>query len=194
MELEHLQKSENTEEKKSKPKNSDFITDVIGIFGLFHAVTYTIMGLSLSIHCWQMMVNKFYTYKTDFWCARPDSHRHLSVEEWRNISAPRILEEYDQCFVYDVDYNSTWLRPHENTTTKPCISWEYDTEYFDVRNYVILTARFPRRSLKFENCCSCCCYYSGTFTLLRHFATRWRWDFSDSCYIFVNSRSYLRIL
>ena len=58
--------------------NSDNLTEIIGKFGLFQAVFFFITACLYLLHCWQMMANKFYTYKTDYWCTRPESHAHLS--------------------------------------------------------------------------------------------------------------------
>ena len=59
-----------TEDKNNK---LDHLTKIIGPFGPFHAIIYTAIGLSIVIHGWQMFSNKFYTYKTNFWCAKPNS-------------------------------------------------------------------------------------------------------------------------
>ena len=58
--------------------NSDHLTEIIGIFGPFQGLFFFITALLYLLHCWQMMANKFYTYKTDYWCTRPESHAHLS--------------------------------------------------------------------------------------------------------------------
>ena len=83
-----------------------------------------------------MMSNKFYTYKTDFWCARPKTHTNFSIETWRNLSTPYIIEgketKFDNCKIFDVNYNSISERPENNTKTILCESWEYDTTLFDV--------------------------------------------------------------
>ena len=134
MEVEKLQKETSKDKKKEEAKDddSDFITDIIGQFGPFHAVTYTIMGLSIVIHCWQMMANKFYTYKTDFYCSKPPDLNHWSLDQWRNISAPKVLDEYDRCAIFHVNYStSNLIRPQENTSLLSCNAWEYDTENFD---------------------------------------------------------------
>ena len=134
MEVEKLQKENSKDKKKEEAKDddSDFITDIIGQFGPFHAVTYTIMGLSIVIHCWQMMANKFYTYKTDFYCSKPPDLNHWSLDQWRNISAPKVLDEYDRCAIFHVNYStSNLIRPQENTSLLSCNAWEYDTENFD---------------------------------------------------------------
>ena len=128
MEVEKLQTEDKNSKKspQSKKDDSDFITDIIGQFGPFHAVTFTIMGLSIVIHCWQMMANKFYTYQTDFWCARPQSFQNHTQDQWRNLSAPKILDEYDRCAIFEMDYSYSNLvvRPGENTSLRHCNAWE----------------------------------------------------------------------
>ena len=112
----------------------DHITSIIGPFGLFHAVIYTVVGMTISIHYWQMTSNKFLAYETDFWCSRPENLKNLSAEIWKNVSAP-LLEngEFDRCNIFDVTFEKSSNRPEENTKTVPCKSWEYDNQYFSVR-------------------------------------------------------------
>ena len=51
------------------------------------------------MHCWQMMANKFYTYKTDYWCSRP---RWFSVTRFDyNGALKQLLKSHITC------YNST---------------------------------------------------------------------------------------
>ena len=90
------------------------------------------------MHCWQMMANKFYTYKTDYWCSRPSNFANFSVEDWRNLSTPWKITEnnnnesvFDNCKIFNVSFSTFSTRPDENTETIPCTSWEYDS-IFDV--------------------------------------------------------------
>ena len=87
---------------------------------------------------WQMMANKFYTYKTDYWCSRPSNFANFSVEDWRNLSTPWKITEnnnnesvFDNCKIFNVSFSTFSTRPDENTETIPCNSWEYDS-IFDV--------------------------------------------------------------
>ena len=144
MELE--QKTEEDEVCLSKPCNLplsnkkshkiDHLTEIIGVFGPFHAMICTSIGLSIIIHNWQMFSNKFYTHKTDFWCARPENYSDLSVSKWLNLSSPlKVVKneyEFDRCSMFDINYSNISIRPDENTTTLMCDSWEYDPEPFDV--------------------------------------------------------------
>ena len=84
---EDVEKSDKTKKEEeiasssteiSTEDNSDHLTKIIGIFGPFHAVFYFITALVYCLHCWQMMSNKFYTYPTDYWCVRPESHAHFT--------------------------------------------------------------------------------------------------------------------
>ena len=84
-----------------------------------------------------MFSNKFYTYKTDFWCAKPETQVNLSTKAWLNLSAPRLKlgndeSGFGQCEIFDIDYSTITTRPDKNTETKTCTSWEYNTEQFDV--------------------------------------------------------------
>ena len=88
------------------------------------------------MHCWQMMANKFYTYKTDYWCSRPSNFANFTVEDWRNLSTPWKTENnnefvFDNCKIFNVNFSTISTRPDENTESIPCTSWEYDS-IFDV--------------------------------------------------------------
>ena len=97
---------------------------------------YTVsIGLTIIIHNWQMLSNKFYTHKTDFWCSRP-SYSNFSVEDWRKLSTPWKIgsneSDFDNCQIFNVNFSTISTRPDENTENIPCTSWEYDTKLFDV--------------------------------------------------------------
>ena len=143
MELEELNSGKNGVEKDlagKKAKQEDQITDIIGVFGPYQAVLFTVFGLTIVIHNWQMLSNKFYAYKTDYWCARPENLQHLNIENWLNLSSPLIngTNEFDKCAMFDVDYTKINNRPEENVATKPCTSWEYNSEPFEVGRRVLL--------------------------------------------------------
>ena len=88
----------------------DHLTETIGRFGPFHAMIYTTMGLSIIIHNWQMFSNKFYTHKTNFWCAKPESHSDLEVSKWLNLSSPLMLMnneyKFDRCSWFDIGWGT----------------------------------------------------------------------------------------
>ena len=92
MELEKIdKKKKDTGDLQSDEENHDIdhLTKIIGVFGPFHAMVYTAIGLSIIIHGWQMFSNKFYTYDTDFWCKKPESLSELSTKDWLHLSAPK---------------------------------------------------------------------------------------------------------
>ena len=96
-----------------------------------------------------MMANKFYTYKTDYWCSRPSDFANFTVEEWRNLSTPWKIENnnesvFDNCKIFKVNFSTISTRPEENTETIPCTSWEYDS-VFDVSKINLFT---PVRDIK----------------------------------------------
>lgn len=123
----------NPDEKMKHPEE-DHITEIIGMFGPFHAFFYFITALCYCLHCWQMMANKFYTHPTEYWCARPASHADLSPEEWMNISAPMdATGNYDRCAVFDMDFTGIYQRPDDDTNVIKCTSWEYHNDHFTVR-------------------------------------------------------------
>ena len=118
----------------STMKVTDTQTELIGAFGPWQGVIYTTCALTIIIHAWQMMVNKFLTYPVEHWCERPENYQNMSVENWLNVSSPILSDgNFDRCNMFDIDYeNSVIVRPDENTNTIPCISWEYDENFFQV--------------------------------------------------------------
>ena len=112
----------------------DTQTELIGAFGLWQGMIFSVAALTIILHAWQMMANKFLTYPVDHWCERPFSFQNSSKEMWLNASSP-LLEDgsFDRCHMFDISYEqSTIERPPENTTTIACSSWEYDEKTFQV--------------------------------------------------------------
>ncbi len=128
-------KSPDGKKEKKKMHKVDHLTEIIGVFGRFHGLVYTIIGITISMHAWQMMSNKFFTRKTESWCARPDSLSGIPIDLWLNLSAPiknNESGEFDRCRIFNVDYLNLNRRPSENTPTIPCEAWEYADRPFDV--------------------------------------------------------------
>ncbi|XP_023219719.1 organic cation transporter protein-like [Centruroides sculpturatus] len=77
----------------------------------------------------------FLAYKVDYWCARTPKYINLSVEEWKNISAPLDFKNgrttHSRCEVYDIDDTEY----KKNFSKIPCRSWEYDRSQY--KNSVI---------------------------------------------------------
>ena len=123
-----------TFKKLPKEDKVDHLTEIIGLFGPYQAILYTVIGITISMHCWQMMSNKFFTYKTEYWCSRPENLRHLDVQIWLNLSSPMLENgEFDKCAVFDVDYTNLKSRPDQKSVpTVPCTSWEYHNDHFQV--------------------------------------------------------------
>ena len=148
MELENLEKKtdKNVEKLAKEDVKIDHLTELIGLFGPFQGAVYLIMGITISMHTWQMMGNKFFTYKTDYYCTRPENLQHLTIESWLNLSSPFTENgEFDHCQIFDIDYDSVAVRPEESTQTKLCTSWEYHNEYFQVRLFfAVFTTKYIR--------------------------------------------------
>ena len=132
LELESLSSSED--EHEAPDIIADQITSIIGKHGLWHWMIWIVTGLSIIIHGWQSMANKFLTHNTDHWCARPDLYSNLSLQEWANISSPILTDgQFDRCNIYDFDYSNSGIqRPDESWPTIPCTRWEYVAEHFQV--------------------------------------------------------------
>ncbi|XP_067125310.1 organic cation transporter protein-like isoform X2 [Centruroides vittatus] len=114
-------------ELQETKKYEDFI-DLIGGFRKWQKM----LTLILVCTCFTSAINNmnwpFLAPRIDYWCARPPKYFNLSVEEWKNISAPTEIKKgktvHSQCQVYDLD------RKSENLSKIPCSSWEYDHSVF----------------------------------------------------------------
>ncbi|XP_023229221.1 organic cation transporter-like protein [Centruroides sculpturatus] len=113
------------EDEETAKEFQDF-TDVIGTFGrwqkiLFGVITWSAIGVTLNNLNWP-----FLAYKVDYWCARTPEYMNLTVEEWKNISAPLEIRNgrtmHSRCEVYDIDDT----KYGKNFSKIPCRSWEYD--------------------------------------------------------------------
>ena len=126
------EKGEHSEESLTQVK--DVQTELIGAFGLWQLIIFSAAALTIPLHAWQMMANKFLTYPVDHWCERPFNYQNISIEKWLNISSPLLDDgSFDRCHIFNIDYDqSTIERPPENSTTIACNSWEYDEETFKV--------------------------------------------------------------
>ena len=70
--------------------------------------------------------------QVDYWCSQPP-HLNLTTSEWLNLSAPLLDNgEFDKCHIFDIDYDLETSRPDDGTRVKKCISWDYDTTYYEV--------------------------------------------------------------
>ncbi|XP_023244015.1 organic cation transporter protein-like [Centruroides sculpturatus] len=107
-------------------KNFQDFTDLIGGFGRWQK---TLIGISV----WNVAVFAicnlnwpFLAYRVDYWCARTSKYMNMSVEEWKNISAPMEIRNgrttHSRCEIYDINDE----KYEKNFSNIPCRSWEYD--------------------------------------------------------------------
>ena len=140
-----MYKNRNQEEShedittKTKERRKSQQTELIGAFGLWQGLIFSLAGLTIIIHAWQMMANKFLTYPLDHWCERPEHYKNFTVEEWLNISSPLLSDgSFDRCSVFtDVYENQIDARPEKGSPAKACNSWEYDETTFQVLSGVL---------------------------------------------------------
>lgn len=118
---------------ESKLPKTDLYLSLIGDFGRFQLTCCVLSALTIFLHCWQMLLNKFYTFPVDHWCSRPLELQEMPVQQWINLSAPMNGGEFDKCQIFDVEFTNMTARPSESTPTRLCDSWEYDNSVFQVR-------------------------------------------------------------
>ena len=131
--------SKECDSKCAKTKKSyevDKLTEIIGEVGPWQLLWVGLPDISIAVHCWMMMSNKWLTYKTDHWCARPAGLDDLTREQWLNLSSPILADgSFDKCHMFDLNYNETFERPDEGFPVIPCSNWEYDESIFQVQNF-----------------------------------------------------------
>ncbi|XP_023237742.1 organic cation transporter protein-like [Centruroides sculpturatus] len=110
-------------------------TDLIGTFGRWQKILFGIFAWSIIVSAMNFLNWPFLAYKVDYWCARTPKYMNVSVEEWKNISAPLEIRNgrttHSRCEVYDTDDE----KYGKNFSKIPCRSWEYDHSQY--KNSVI---------------------------------------------------------
>lgn len=139
--------------KKCVPPPDPLIR-IIGDVGRFQLTLYFITGLSIVIHSWAMLANKWIAYPVDFWCEKPEYLAEVDPKNWVDIYAPyakgykpterptKIIDEmetglfeimelpigdrYDRCRIFEMDYYIG--RPNRTETmARKCMEFEFDT-------------------------------------------------------------------
>ncbi|XP_023213192.1 organic cation transporter protein-like, partial [Centruroides sculpturatus] len=108
-------------------KYEDFI-DLIGGFRKYQKTLVLILICMSFTSAANNMNWPFLAPRINYWCARPPKYFNLSVEEWKNISAPTEIKKgkivHSQCQVYELDTKDV------NLSSIPCSSCEYDHSVF----------------------------------------------------------------
>ncbi|XP_023229235.1 organic cation transporter protein-like [Centruroides sculpturatus] len=122
------------EVEETAEKFQDF-TDLIGTFGRWQKILFGVMAWIVIVSALNNLNWPFLAYKVDYWCARTPKYVNVSVEEWKNISAPLEIRNgrtmHSRCEVYDIDD----IKYGKNFSKIPCRSWEYDHSQY--KNSVI---------------------------------------------------------
>ena len=128
----------------SKPE--DLLISTIGENGPYTMLICTVTGLTIVLHAWQMLVNKFLTIDVQFYCKPPEEYYliegdNFSVEKWINLSAPKLSNgNFDMCRIFELDYSQANLsRPNSdhNVSTIACTEWLYDTTSYQVKQLLL---------------------------------------------------------
>ncbi|XP_067125232.1 organic cation transporter protein-like [Centruroides vittatus] len=127
-------RKESREGEEMAKEFQDF-TDLIGAFGKWQKILFGMLAWSVIVSALNNLNWPFLAYKVDYWCARTPKYMNLSVEEWKNISAPLESRNgrttHSRCEVYDIDD----AEYGKNFSKIPCRSWEYDRSQY--KNSVI---------------------------------------------------------
>ncbi|XP_023233515.1 organic cation transporter protein-like [Centruroides sculpturatus] len=119
--------TESSELRETKKEYEDF-TDLIGGFEKWQKILVSILATFSFTSAMNNMNWPFLAPRIDYWCARPSKYLNLSVDEWKNISAPIEIRKsravHSQCQIYDLDAENG------NLSTNSCTSWEYDHSVF----------------------------------------------------------------
>ncbi|XP_067122694.1 organic cation transporter protein-like [Centruroides vittatus] len=127
-------RNESREVEVTTKEFQDF-TGLIGTFGKWQKILFGMLAWSIIVSSLNNLNWPFLAYKVDYWCARTPKYMNLSVEEWKNISAPLESRNgrttHSRCEVYDIDD----AEYGKNFSKIPCRSWEYDHSQY--KNSVI---------------------------------------------------------
>ncbi|XP_023230662.1 organic cation transporter protein-like [Centruroides sculpturatus] len=110
-------------------------TDLIGTFGRWQKILLGVIAWSAIVMALNNLNWPFLAYKVDYWCMRTPKYINMTMEEWKNISAPLEIRNgrttHSRCEVYDI-YDTKYGK---NFSKIPCRSWEYDHSQY--KNSVI---------------------------------------------------------
>jgi hypothetical protein len=89
-----------------RESTSDALQETVGDFGRWQAGISLLMALLKLPIAWFQLSIIFLEAHTDFWCARPDNlYGNLTVEEWRNLSHPRLENVRQYASLYRAFHN-----------------------------------------------------------------------------------------
>lgn len=106
------------------------ISDIIGGYGPWQRDIFVLLFLASIPSAWHNLQMTFMAPSgVEFWCARPP-HLNVTVEEWRNFSAPpENLNLDSRCHV-----KPYWRLPENETVLESdllkCTSWEYNSSFY----------------------------------------------------------------
>lgn len=130
------------------------ILDVLGGFGLYHALMVFLVVLRAFPTAWTNMMTPIVAPDVDHWCARPEGApsniTNMSADEWKSWAVPELAYGFSRCHLYRVseDTNGTWTV--DRNQTLPCDRWEYDTSIYEstiVSEWDLVCGRSYHRSV-----------------------------------------------
>ncbi len=88
---------------------------------------------------WPSLIITYTNAPSDHWCARPQRYANVSVEDWREMSSPLVMEGgkmvRDRCHVWkkyqeDSKGDNSDDEEGDNSALVACDKWEHDRETF----------------------------------------------------------------
>ncbi|XP_023954336.2 organic cation transporter protein-like [Bicyclus anynana] len=107
----------------------DLIFKIVGDFGKWQLGLSIYMALLKLPLAWYQLNIIFMAPPQDFWCAKPQSFRTYTDQEWRDVCAPKMEEH--PCLIFDPELLR--LEPAVNKMfipLVPCPKFVYDTSVF----------------------------------------------------------------
>ena len=106
-----------------------------GDFGLYQALIFLLVRFTWFFD--DSTAYNYITYRVDYWCDIP-ALSNLSHANQSYIASPLDDDgEYDQCQIYDLNYDSysqeeldNWERLSDGAPTRKCDAWTYDTSEY----------------------------------------------------------------
>ncbi|CAM1305530.1 Uncharacterised protein g4085 [Pycnogonum litorale] len=118
----------------------DIVTRLIGHFGRFHFGLYLLLcslGFCLAVVILPMTF--FAPRDLDYWCARPDNLKNMSVDEWKNVTSVTEvkggIEVISKCMMSNLSQMSDGEFTNRSLSEATpgvvqCTSWEYDPSFY----------------------------------------------------------------
>ena len=113
----------------------DNLFEIFGQIGLYQFLIFLLSRFTTIFD--PNLAYNYMTFRVDYWCDIP-ALSNLSHANQSYIASPLDDDgEYDQCHIYDLNYDSysqeeldNWERLSDGAPTRKCDAWTYDRSHY----------------------------------------------------------------